>query len=404
MLKDSASISLAGVCALGAIAISIYQILCHLRNYTEPVFQRYIIRLIFMVPVYAVGSWFSLKYRDAAIYFDTLRDCYEAWIIYNFTSLLLAYVGGPGAVVVKAEGRVVHPSWSHMTCCLPAMQARAPPPAAAGRRSLGVDGFFLRRCKQGTLQFVLLKPVMAALTLILFSVGAYTDGDMSPRNGYFYISILYNICYTFALYGLMLFWIGAAELLKPFNPLLKFILVKTVVFLTFWQARGPARGIVISAINSMGEIRDPEDAKALQNFMICVEMLIAGCAMTFAFPYKQYSIGGSAAAFRLDAFAHAASVSDVLKDVVHVFAPSYSDYVLYSDGGPSDHVKRKKFRGQKGGEAAAAGLVKSMAKNGLAGLDGVLEAAAGGLGVGGRRSGTPKPSASKAERVMERNR
>lgn len=30
------------------------------------------------------------------------------------------------------------------------------------------------------------------------------------------------------------------------------------------------------------------------------------------------------------------------------FAPSYSDYVLYSDGGPADNVKRKKFRGQKG--------------------------------------------------------
>lgn len=31
------------------------------------------------------------------------------------------------------------------------------------------------------------------------------------------------------------------------------------------------------------------------------------------------------------------------------FAPSYSDYVLYSDGGPADNVKRKKFRGQVGG-------------------------------------------------------
>lgn len=93
---------------------------------------------------------------------------YEAWIIYNFSSLLLAYVGGPGAVVVKAEGKQVHPSWAHMTCCLPTMQ---------------VDGFFLRRCKQGTLQFVLLKPVMALLTVILYASGAYTDGDMSPTNG-----------------------------------------------------------------------------------------------------------------------------------------------------------------------------------------------------------------------------
>jgi len=40
----------------------------------DPHKQRYIIRLIFMVPVYAIGSWFSLKYRDAAIYFDTVRD------------------------------------------------------------------------------------------------------------------------------------------------------------------------------------------------------------------------------------------------------------------------------------------------------------------------------------------
>lgn len=53
-----------------------------------------------------------------------LLHSYEAWIIYNFTSLLLAYVGGPGAVVVKAEGKVVHPSWTHLTCCLPAMQVR----------------------------------------------------------------------------------------------------------------------------------------------------------------------------------------------------------------------------------------------------------------------------------------
>lgn len=33
-------------------------------------------------------------------------------------------------------------------------------------------------------------------------------------NRYFYISIMYNVCYTLALYGLMLFWIGASELLQ----------------------------------------------------------------------------------------------------------------------------------------------------------------------------------------------
>jgi hypothetical protein len=38
------------------------------------------------------------------------------------------------------------------------------------------------------------------------------------------------------------------------------------------------------------------------------------------------------------------------------FAPSYSDYVLYSDGGPADNVKRKKYRGQKGQKQKTKGL------------------------------------------------
>jgi hypothetical protein len=37
------------------------------------------------------------------------------------------------------------------------------------------------------------------------------------------------------------------------------------------------------------------------------------------------------------------------------FAPSYSDYVLYSDGGPADNVKRKKYRGQKGTASSKQG-------------------------------------------------
>ncbi len=55
------------------------------------------------------------------------------------------------------------------------------------------------------------------------------------RCRYFYISIVYNVCYTVALMGLLLFWVGAEDPLKPYKPLLKFVTVKTVVFLTFWQ-------------------------------------------------------------------------------------------------------------------------------------------------------------------------
>jgi hypothetical protein len=46
---------------------------------------------------------------------------YDAWVIYNFLSLCLAWVGGPGAVVVSLSGRTLKPSWVLMTCCYPAI-------------------------------------------------------------------------------------------------------------------------------------------------------------------------------------------------------------------------------------------------------------------------------------------
>ena len=46
---------------------------------------------------------------------------------------------------------------------------------------------------------------------------------------------MYNLTYTMALYALLLFYMGTHELLAPFNPMLKFTVVKLVVFLTFWQ-------------------------------------------------------------------------------------------------------------------------------------------------------------------------
>ena len=66
--------------------------------------------------MYAVCSWISLLDRSAGIYLDTLRDCYESWVIYNFLALCLAYVGGAGNVANRADGREVLPSWLTGTC------------------------------------------------------------------------------------------------------------------------------------------------------------------------------------------------------------------------------------------------------------------------------------------------
>ena len=49
------------------------------------------------------------------------------------------------------------------------------------------------------------------------------------------------------------------------------------------------QGLFISIIYSAG---CPYDAKNLQNFLICIEMLVAAVLMLFAFPYSEYKISG----------------------------------------------------------------------------------------------------------------
>ncbi|KAJ6928443.1 transmembrane protein 184B-like [Populus alba x Populus x berolinensis] len=297
-------------CALGAMALAIFHIYRHLRNYTEPTYQRYIVRIIFMVPVYALMSFLSLIFPDSSIYFNSIREVYEAWVIYNFLSLCLAWVGGPGAVVLSLSGRAMKPSWCLMTCCFP------PVP---------LDGRFIRRCKQGCLQFVILKPFLVAVTLILYAKGKYKDGNFSPKQSYLYLTIIYTISYTMALYALALFYVACKDLLQPFNPVPKFIIIKSVVFLTYWQ------GVLVFLAAKSGFIKDAEEAAQFQDFIICVEMLIAAVGHLYAFPYKEYAganIAGSCDLTR--SLAHALKLNDFYHDTVHQFAPTYHDYVLYN--------------------------------------------------------------------------
>ncbi|XP_022719108.1 transmembrane protein 184A isoform X2 [Durio zibethinus] len=262
------------ICTAGAIALAILHIYRHLLNYTEPIFQRYIVRIIFMVPVYALMSFLSLVLPLGSIYFNSIRE-------------------------VR----------------------------------------FIRRCKQGCLQFVILKPILVAVTLILYAKGKYKDGNFSPRQAYLYLTIIYTISYTMALYALVLFYMACKDLLQPFNPVPKFIILKSVVFLTYWQ------GVLVFLAARSGFIKDAEEAAQFQNFIVCVEMLIAAVGHLYAFPYKEYAganIGGSRGF--TGSLTHALELNDFYHDTVHQFAPTYHDYVLYNHNDGDEGTRKYRSR------------------------------------------------------------
>ena len=103
-------------------------------------------------------------FEDAAFYFDTLRDVYEAYVIYNFVALFLAYMGGASELVDRwrQDDRRMPTSYFWSTCCL---------------SKCALNGVFLRRCLQGVLQFMVVKLILTVGAIVTFAVGRYDDGE-----------------------------------------------------------------------------------------------------------------------------------------------------------------------------------------------------------------------------------
>ncbi|MBZ3881856.1 Transmembrane protein 184A [Sciurus carolinensis] len=314
-----------GIFVWAALLLTCHQIYLHLRSYTVPQEQRYIIRLLLMVPIYAFDSWLSLLLlggHEYYVYFDSVRDCYEAFAIYSFLSLCFQYLGGESAIMAEIRGKPIKSSCVYGTCCLRGMSY-----------SIG----FLRFCKQATLQFCMVKPIMAVVTIILQAFGRYRDGDFSVHSGYLYVALVYNASVSLALYALFLFYSATRELLRPFEPVLKFLTVKAVIFLSFWQ------GMLLAILERCGAIPEVEAmdgtrvgagtlAAGYQNFLICIEMLFASLALRYAFTCQVYSekkdSPGPPAPMQSisSGLKETISPQDIVQDAIHNFSPAYQQY------------------------------------------------------------------------------
>jgi hypothetical protein len=120
-----------------------------------------------------------------------------------------------------------------------------------------------------------------------------------------------------ALYCLVLLYNATKRELAPIRPLPKFIAIKAVVFLTFWQA------LAIEIAAHIGLIKpaelstyDTDDlAAGLQNFLICLEMFFAAILHAYAFPPRDYMDPSMPSAGFLNNIRVMFDVGDVVTDV-----------------------------------------------------------------------------------------
>ncbi|XP_070957791.1 transmembrane protein 184B-like isoform X2 [Oncorhynchus clarkii lewisi] len=358
-LNTTAAQALSGIFVWSALLLTCHQIYTHLRSYTVPNEQRYIIRILFIVPIYAFDSWLSLLFisnDQYYVYFDSVRDCYEAFVIYNFLSLSFEYLGGESAIMSEIRGKSIESSCMYGTCCL-------------GGISYSIG--FLRFCKQATLQFCVVKPIMAVITILLQAFGKYHDGDFNVNGGYLYITIIYNISVSLALYALFLFFFTTSDLLRPYEPVLKFLTIKSVIFLSFWQGMVLAIlercGVIPNALFIDGqEVGAGTVAAGWQNFITCIEMFFAAIALRYAFTCTVYREKENELPGTHDNIAPMQSISsglketmnpgDMVQDAIHNFSPAYQQYTQQS----TQEVVQPS---QNNGKAGTGGSSKSSKKS-----------------------------------------
>lgn len=91
--------------------------------------------------------------------------------------------------------------------------SKIPYPAPFGRFKLKPNRLFFHRCRQMILQFVWVKATFTVLIFVLQFNGVYGEGSFSPKTGYLYMTLFYNISITTALYFMLFFYEATKEIL-----------------------------------------------------------------------------------------------------------------------------------------------------------------------------------------------
>lgn len=247
------AVIIGGVFALLASALSAVQVKAHWKHWTHPPSQRLVVRILYMVPIYALSAWMSLTFLDLSAYIDFIRSCYEAFVIYTFMILLTKYLGGHQGVVECMQYKQPQPWPSPMYCMKPVKP----------------DSRFLYYLKYGTLQYTILMPICALATVVLSTFGAYSDGVIAYDNGYAYITAIVNCSQVLSLYCLVWLYVCMKNELAPFGPGYKFIVVKSVVFATFWQGVALAVMVKFGWITGTSSFTVSEVQVGIQDFAVC---------------------------------------------------------------------------------------------------------------------------------------
>ncbi|KAG8628933.1 hypothetical protein KVT40_002798 [Elsinoe batatas] len=279
---------ISAVFGLISVVVALWLIFQHAIHYSKPSEQKHIIRILLMIPIYSTVSFLSFLHYRHAIYYEVLRDCYEAFAIASFFTLMCHYIA-PDLHEQKEYFRQLRPvNWFWSVFGLQKCTG-------------GKDRGPLRIPRSGltwfnviwvsVFQYCLIRVLFTIVSVVTQYFDRFCAESLSPEFAHIWVMVFEASSVTVAMFCLIQFYIQLKDDLAPHRPFLKVLCIKLVIFFSFWQT------LVISFLSSgsgplqpTNKLAYPDIKIGIPSTLLCIEMAIFAVMHLFAFSWKPYAI------------------------------------------------------------------------------------------------------------------
>ncbi|KAK0421926.1 DUF300-domain-containing protein [Armillaria borealis] len=268
--------AIAGGCSVLTLIITLVTTIKHAKHYSNPNEQRQILRIVYMPAVYAIISFFSYRFFRSYTYYSLIEVAYEAVTLSAFLLLLIEYVASTGSAH-SAENAMVRKDKNKLPMPFCYWRYRPTKP------------YFMYTVKWSVLQYVIIRPLCSIVGVVCekYNVLCESEGfDFHYANAY--LEIVDFISISVALYGLLVFYGLTKEELVGRRPLAKFLCIKLIVMLPWYQE------FIFSwlegrAIHATKYWTAANIANGLNALAICIEMVFFSALMLWAYTPAEYT-------------------------------------------------------------------------------------------------------------------
>ncbi|KAI0866536.1 organic solute transporter Ostalpha-domain-containing protein [Xylaria cubensis] len=285
---------IAGGSTIVAYIVSFYLIWQHALNYTKPREQKHIIRILFMVPIYATSAFLSLWFYWHATYYQVISEAYEAFAIASFFALMCHLVA-PDLHEQKQFFRQLHPikpwiipvNWFAKCCGGERGCWRVPKSGLTWFNIIWI----------GVYQYCFIRVAMTIVAVVTQYFDRYCESSNSPVFAHVWVIVIEAIAVTIAMYCILQYYSQFRQPLAEHKLGLKVLAIKLVVFLSFWQtiAISLATSSTVHLVSPNEKLAYPDLKVGIPSLLLCIEMALFAILHLWSFPYAQYKEGNKVA-------------------------------------------------------------------------------------------------------------